>query len=177
MTAGNEEDARPYPAEELMGSPEDTAVLNLGEQMVNDARREFFGVPDAPAEDGREADGSTWSYDGRSPLGRLSDMAKAVTYGSGQSFAQRSAEALRTDQALGGGPWPVRQWYAPDGGMPEAWEMPNELICALNVAGEAFAVWVWWASPLTRMVRVTWGVALDWTGDELASMVESWPGE
>jgi hypothetical protein len=174
--SGNEEDARPYPAE---ASPEETAVLNLGEQMVTDARREFFGVPDAPAEDGGE--GGSWAYAGQ-PLSPVA--SEGTQYGSahfdpkpGWSPASSAAWALRHDDVVGGGPWPVRQWFAPDGGAPEAWENPGELICALNVTGEAFAVWVWWADPSKRMVRVTWGVALDWTGEELASMVESWPGE
>lgn len=81
---------------------------------------------------------------------------------------------LAHGQVLGSGPWPVRQWYCPDGGAPEAWEEPGELICALNVAGEPFTVDVWWAAPEVRLVRVTWSGLLGLDDGALCAAVESW---
>lgn len=90
-------------------------------------------------------------------------------------FAARAAWALRNDDVVVTGPWPVRQWYAMDGGAAEWWENPGALIAALNVAGEPFRVETWWADPSRRMVRVTWGAALMWSDEEVCAMVESWP--
>jgi hypothetical protein len=117
-------------------------------------------VYDAPAEDGGSG-GGFWSFD----VDRL-----GLPVGKDGSAA-RAAWALRTGEVVGSGPWPVRQWFCPDGA---AWERPGELIAALNVAGEPYRVEVWWADERTRLVRVTWGVALAWSDEETPAMVESW---
>jgi hypothetical protein len=177
--SGNEEDARPYPAEASVGSPEDTAVLNLAE---GDRSYQQFGTPwageadkaprpsfDAPAEDGGV--GGSWRYEGQ-PLQPVSASVGAA-YGSAHwSPAASAAWALRHNDTVASGPWPVRQ-YAWGPGELQLGAM--DMVDALASLGERFILEVWWPSHTSAMARVSWGVALDWTGEELASMVESWP--
>jgi hypothetical protein len=91
--------------------------------------------------------------------------------------AARAAWALRNGDEVSSGPWPVRQWFCGDGGAPEWWESPGELIAALNVAGEPFVCETWWYAQDRRMVRVQWGVLLGASVEELYAAVESWSTE
>lgn len=118
---------------------------------------------DAPAEDGGE--GGSWAYVG--PLAVAAELK--VGTGAWARAALESADVLES------GPWPVRQWRAPDGGEPAAWERPGELIRALNVAGEAFEVQVYWSDPRTRLVRIAWGSLAYAEVEELYAAVETWP--
>jgi hypothetical protein len=117
---------------------------------------------DAPAEDG--------PGELQSPYG----LSVAVEPSPEPGPAARAAWAIRNADVVVSGPWPVRQWFCGDGGAPEWWENPQELLCALNVAGEPFTVEVWWAAVDRRMVRVTWGSLLGLPEGELSDSVESW---
>jgi hypothetical protein len=121
-------------------------------------------VMDAPADDeGLRRAGSIGDS-----VRKLSDALKPF---APPPLPVRAAAALRGGDVVPEGPWPVRQWFAPVGG---EWSFPGELISALNVAGEPFSVDVWWTSPETRLVRVTWGSLMGFPEEELASAVESW---
>lgn len=142
--------------------------------------RVYGSSADAPMEDGvpersyRQAS-EPWA-EAEAEEQRLHHLEEQLLdIGGEPGSAARARWDLENGQVVGGGPWPVRQWFCPDGGAPEAWEMPGELLCALNVAGEPFVVYVWWRDSRTRLVRVTWGALLGAT--DLGAAVESWPTE
>lgn len=98
------------------------------------------------------------------------EAAEARTLGTIGAWAASATQSLRVVEVRPGtrllrgeevaeGPWPVRQWVARGGGLPEDWEEPGELICALNVLGAAFEMYVWWRGSV-RLVRVVWGELL-----------------
>jgi len=136
-------------------------------------------VMDVPYEDGAMGDAGSWAA-------RMAERVEGIVSGlrvspgeigipvGKEGSAARARWNLENAEPVKSGPWSVRQWYAPDGGLPEDWEEPGELICALNVLGEPFTVETWWADSSTRMVRVVWG-ALYGVGDKIFPMVESWP--
>jgi hypothetical protein len=152
--------------------PDDTVVMEvavpLAEPPYPDGRL-YGSSADAPAEDGGDGGGS-WAYEAQAvPL-----LSRAEAGGPDGSSARMAARALLNGLVVDSGPWPVRQWFCPDGGAPEAWEMPGELVCALNVAGEPFVVNVWWATTERRLVRVTWGELLGMSFAQAADAVEEW---